>query len=249
MDCGNLLELHLYFFEALPVQKKPQMLPDMAAFHLLVLTLLCTLFVYRCHGACAEVASDTEAVAGKGFKLGCISCKRRSEVDGSAYVEWYFKPKGESGFVHIYTYNEDGPTIEHDQFQDRLDWNGSKRSHDIQDGSIYLFNVTFNDTGTYRCYFYRTLFYENYEYSTTVDKLVHLSVVAKASRGTASIVSEVMMYVSIIGLQVWLLIEMIYCYRKIAAAGEEALREAANAEYLAIASESKDNCAGVQVGE
>lgn len=48
-----------------------------------------------------------------------------------------------------------------------------------------------------------------------------------ATRGTASIVSEVMMYVSIIGLQVWLLIEMIYCYRKIAAAGEEALREAA----------------------
>ena len=48
-----------------------------------------------------------------------------------------------------------------------------------------------------------------------------------ATRGTASIVSEVMMYVSIIGLQVWLLIEMIYCYRKISAAGEEALREAA----------------------
>lgn len=48
-----------------------------------------------------------------------------------------------------------------------------------------------------------------------------------ATRGMASIVSEVMMYVSIIGLQVWLLIEMIYCYRKIAAAGEEALREAA----------------------
>lgn len=48
-----------------------------------------------------------------------------------------------------------------------------------------------------------------------------------ATRETASIVSEVMMYVSIIGLQVWLLIEMIYCYRKIAAAGEEALREAA----------------------
>ncbi|TMS18467.1 Sodium channel subunit beta-1 [Larimichthys crocea] len=132
---------------------------------------------------------------------------------------------------------------------DRLDWNGSKRSNDIQDGSIYLLNVTFNDTGTYSCFFNRILFYANYEYNTVVNKVVQLSVVAKATRGTASIVSEVMMYVSIIGLQVWLLIEMIYCYRKIAAAGEEALREAANAEYLAIASESKDNCAGVQVGE
>ncbi len=47
------------------------------------------------------------------------------------------------------------------------------------------------------------------------------------TRGMASILSEVMMYVSIIGLQLWLVIEMIYCYRKIAAAGEEALRESA----------------------
>ncbi|XP_031696167.1 sodium channel subunit beta-1 [Anarrhichthys ocellatus] len=149
----------------------------------------------------------------------------------------------------IYTYNEEGPTIESDNFMDRVDWNGSKRSPDIQDASIYLLNVTFNDSGTYQCFFNRILFYDNYEYSTTISKVVHLTVVAKATRGTASIVSEVMMYVTIIGLQVWLLIEMIYCYKKIAAAGEEALREAANAEYLAIASEGKDNCAGVQVGE
>lgn len=221
----------------------------MAPVHLLFLSLISALFVYRCHGACAEVDSDTEAVAGRGFKLGCISCKRRSEVDGSATVEWYFRAKGEADFVRIYTYNEKGGMVEHDDFVDRVDWYGSKRSNDIQDASIYLVNVTFNDTGTYRCFFNRILFYGTYEYSTVVSKVVHLSVVAKASRGTASIVSEVMMYVSIIGLQLWLLIEMIYCYRKIAAAGEEALREAANAEYLAIASESKDNCAGVQVGE
>ncbi|XP_029976758.1 sodium channel, voltage-gated, type I, beta b [Salarias fasciatus] len=221
----------------------------MAPVHLLFLSLISVLFVYRCHGACAEVDSDTEAVAGKGFKLGCISCKMRSEVKGSATVEWYFKAKGEADFVHIYTYNDQGGTVEHDDFMDRVNWYGSKRSHDIQDASIYLVNVTFNDSGTYTCFFNRILFYDNYEYSTVITKVVHLSVVAKATRGTASIVSEVMMYVSIIGLQLWLLIEMIYCYRKIAAAGEEALREAANAEYLAIASESKDNCAGVQVGE
>ncbi|XP_003969287.1 sodium channel, voltage-gated, type I, beta b [Takifugu rubripes] len=215
---------------------------------LLLVSLLCSLFAYRCHGACAEVDSDTEAVAGKGFKLGCISCKKRSEVDSSATVEWYFRPKGEADFFHIYTYNN-GPTIEHEQFLERIYWNGSKRSNDIQDASIYLFNVSFNDSGTYRCFFNRALFYDKYEYNTVVSKVVHLTVVAKATRETASIVSEVMMYVSIIGLQVWLLIEMIYCYRKISAAGEEALREAANAEYLAIASESKDNCAGVQVGE
>lgn len=223
---------------------------DGTVFHLLILALLCSLSVDQARGACAEVDSDTEAVAGKGFKLGCISCKRRSEVEGTATVEWYFRAKGEADFVRIYSYNEEGGTIEHDDFIDRIDWNGSKRSMDIQDASIYLLNVTFNDTGTYRCFFNRILSYDNnYEYNDVVSKVVHLNVVAKANRGTASIVSEVMMYVSIIGLQVWLLIEMIYCYRKIAAAGEEALREAANAEYLAIASESKDNCAGVQVGE
>ncbi|XP_068567493.1 sodium channel, voltage-gated, type I, beta b [Cebidichthys violaceus] len=220
----------------------------MAVSNLLLLALLCSMFAY-CRGACAEPDSDTEAVAGKGFKLGCLSCKRRSEVTGTATVEWYFRGKGEADFNRIYTYNEEGPNIESDNFLDRVDWNGSKRSNDIQDASIYLLNVTFNDSGTYQCFFNRILFYDNYEYSTTVSKVVHLTVVAKATRGTASIVSEVMMYVSIIGLQVWLLIEMIYCYRKISAAGEEALREAANAEYLAIASESKDNCAGVQVGE
>ncbi|XP_057683462.1 sodium channel subunit beta-1-like [Corythoichthys intestinalis] len=221
----------------------------MPTIRVLLLLLSCALFVRRCHGACAEVDSDTEAVAGKGFKLGCISCKMRSEVKASATIEWFFQAKGEEEFVQIYTYNEYGPTIEYDFFTDRLDWNGSKSSNDIQDASIYILNVTFNDTGTYRCIFTRTLLYENYENTTMISKEVHLHVVAKATRGTASIVSEVMMYVSIIGLQVWLLIEMIYCYRKIAAAGEEALREAANAEYLAIASESKDNCADVQVGE
>ncbi|XP_054620705.1 sodium channel, voltage-gated, type I, beta b [Dunckerocampus dactyliophorus] len=221
----------------------------MTAIHILLIFLSSALFVHRCHGACAEVDSDTEAVAGKGFKLGCISCKRRSEVKAAATVEWYFQAEGEVDFVQIYTYNEGGASIENEHFVDRLDWNGSKTSNDIQDASIYLLNVTFNDSGTYRCFFNRILSFENYEYTTVISKVVRLTVVAKATRGTASIVSEVMMYVSIIGLQVWLLIEMIYCYRKIAAAGEEALREAANAEYLAIASESKDNCAGVQVGE
>ena len=44
------------------------------------------------------------------------------------------------------------------------------------------------------------------------------------NRAMASIVSEVMMYVSIIILQLWLLVEMIYCYRKISS-DEEAQRD------------------------
>ncbi|KAG7457677.1 hypothetical protein MATL_G00229900 [Megalops atlanticus] len=215
---------------------------------LLVPALLCALQVSLCNAACAEVDSDTEAVVGQGFKLGCISCKMRGEVEGSATVDWFFRAKGESDYVHIYNYEDETPTIVDERFEDRVDWNGSKKTTDIQDASIYILNVTFNDTGTYRCLFNRVLTYPYYEFQTKAIKYIQLSVVAKATRGTASIVSEVMMYVSIIGLQLWLLVEMIYCYRKIAAAGDEALRESA-AEYLAIASESKDNCAGVQVAE
>lgn len=84
--------------------------------------------------------------------------------------------------LQIYTYNEDGPTIVDDHFMDRVDWNGSKRSNDIQDGSIYVLNVTLNDTGTYQCFFHRILFYANYEYNTIVSKVVHLNVVRKGTR-------------------------------------------------------------------
>ncbi|XP_026145201.1 sodium channel subunit beta-1-like isoform X1 [Carassius auratus] len=215
---------------------------------LLLLCVFCSLCVSLCSGACAEVDSDTEAVAGQPFKLGCISCKMRGEVEASATVDWLFRARGEADFVHIYSYDGEASSIIDERFQDRMEWHGSKKTFDLQDASVDLLNVTFNDSGVYRCIFNRVLTYEHYEFSTTASKEVHLTVVAKATRGTASIVSEVMMYVSIIGLQLWLLVEMIYCYRKIAAAGEEALRASA-AEYLAIASESKDNCAGVQVAE
>lgn len=92
--------------------------------------------------------------------------------------------------IQIYTYNEGGPTIENDQFADRVDWNGSKRSRDIQDASIYLFNVTFNDSGTYRCFFNRILSYDNYEYNDVVSKVVHLSVVGKGTTLYRSLVFE-----------------------------------------------------------
>lgn len=215
-----------------------------------MLLVLVALQVSRCHGACVEVDSDTEAVVNEGFKLGCISCKMRGEVQAVASVEWYFMAKDEEDYTPLFEYDEKpGNILDKLRFEDRLAWNGSKNTRDLQDGSIYILNVTYNDTGTYRCVFQRTLIYSNYEYSANASKIVKMKVVPKLTRGMASILSEVMMYVSIIGLQFWLLVEMIYCYRKIAAAGEEALRESA-AEYLAIASESKDNCAsGVQAAE
>lgn len=87
-----------------------------------------------------------------------------------------------SPWHQIYTYTEEGQNVESDNFMDRIDWNGSKRSNDIQDASIYLLNVTFNDSGTYQCFFNRILFYDNYEYSTVISKVVHLTVVAKGRR-------------------------------------------------------------------
>ncbi|XP_043088848.1 sodium channel, voltage-gated, type I, beta b [Puntigrus tetrazona] len=215
---------------------------------LLLLSVFFSFSVSLCSGACAEVDSDTEAEAGEPFKLGCISCKMRGEVEATATVDWLFRARGEADFVHIYSYDGEAARIIDERFQDRMEWHGSRNTFDLQDASVDILNVTFNDSGVYRCIFNRVLSYKHYEFSTIASKEVHLTVVAKATRGTASIVSEVMMYVSIIGLQLWLLVEMIYCYRKIAAAGEEALRASA-AEYLAIASESKDNCAGVQVAE
>ncbi|KAJ0066456.1 hypothetical protein NL108_013228, partial [Boleophthalmus pectinirostris] len=127
----------------------------------------------------------------------------------------------------MYSYESKMGMVIDQRFYDRLEWYGSKDTLDLQDGSIYIVNVTYNDTGTYRCVFQRTLIYPNHEHQANASKTVHLHVVHKLTRGMASILSEVMMYVSIIGLQFWLLVEMIYCYRKIAAAGEEALRESA----------------------
>uniref|UniRef100_A0A8B9H852 Sodium channel regulatory subunit beta-3 n=1 Tax=Astyanax mexicanus TaxID=7994 RepID=A0A8B9H852_ASTMX len=130
-------------------------------------------------GACVEVDSDTEAVVHGGFKLGCISCKMRGEVEASATVDWWFMAKGEEDFTHIYSYADMVGTVTDERFVDRLDWNGSKKTVDLQDGSIYILNVTFNDTGTYRCYFDRMLNFEHYEYRTNTTKFITINVVAK----------------------------------------------------------------------
>ncbi|XP_047454102.1 sodium channel, voltage-gated, type I, beta a isoform X2 [Mugil cephalus] len=194
----------------------------------LLLLLLLLLQASRCHGACVEVESDTEAVANDGFKLGCISCKRRGEVTADATVTWFFKASDETEFTALYKYEHLRGEIMDPRFYDRLEWNGSKDTKDLQDGSIYILNVTHNDTGTYMCMFTRVLKYLNFDFPSNSSKIIDMKVVSRLTRGMASILSEVMMYVSIIGLQFWLVVEMIYCYRKISAAGEEALRESAS---------------------
>lgn len=68
-----------------------------------------------------------------------------------------------------------------DRFSHRLHWNGSKNTVDVQDGSIYILNVTYNDTGTYRCYFDRNLFFSNYEFHTNDTKFITINVVGKGT--------------------------------------------------------------------
>lgn len=48
-----------------------------------------------------ELEPDTEAVANKGFKLGCISCKMRGEVRAVASVSWFFKAEDEEDFSPV----------------------------------------------------------------------------------------------------------------------------------------------------
>uniref|UniRef100_A0A3B4H7R4 Sodium channel regulatory subunit beta-3 n=1 Tax=Pundamilia nyererei TaxID=303518 RepID=A0A3B4H7R4_9CICH len=196
----------------------------------------------QCHAGCSEVDSLTEAVAGEGFLLGCISCKRREEVPARATVDWHFKPLGEEEFRHIFHYDYPVADILHEDFSHRLVWRGTLND-DIQMGTVYVNNVTFNDTGTYRCTFHRTLFLPLSPGLVTVEKEVELSVVTVANRELTDVISEIMMYVLVTFLQLWLIAVLIYCYKKIW--DEHEARQAKKAQ--AGQGESKDNCDGVQL--
>nr|XP_028694268.1 sodium channel subunit beta-1 isoform X1 [Macaca mulatta] len=177
-------------------------------------------------GGCVEVDSETEAVYGMTFKILCISCKRRSETTAETFTEWTFRQKGTEEFVKILRYENEVLQLEEDErFEGRVVWNGSRGTKDLQDLSIFITNVTYNHSGDYECHVYRLLFFENYEHNTSVVKKIHIEVVDKANRDMASIVSEIMMYVLIVVLTIWLVAEMVYCYKKIAAATETAAQE------------------------
>ncbi|TNN67750.1 Sodium channel subunit beta-1 [Liparis tanakae] len=122
--------------------------------------------------------------------------ERRHVTDSSPPASLCMSPP------RVYTYKNRSFNITDQRFSDRVHWNGSKNTEDLQDGSIFILNVTFNDSGTYLCEFNRTLKYLNFKYQTYNKKMIVMRVVPRRTRGLASILSEVMMYVSIIGLQV-----------------------------------------------
>ncbi|XP_008423892.1 sodium channel regulatory subunit beta-3 isoform X2 [Poecilia reticulata] len=182
-------------------------------------TLLLLLFVvHLSRPVCVDVASDTDAVLGGSMKLTCISCLKREELKPNTSVNWYFTSSENTTYdrIHIFEINKgglDGP------FRDRLVWNGSK---DLQDVSLLILNVSKSDRGTYECHVNRTFDFGVYTPSTQTVKNITLTVKEKASNDTTAIYSEIMMYVLLVFLTLWLLVEMVYCYRKISKSDEQA---------------------------
>uniref|UniRef100_A0A672MAH5 Sodium channel subunit beta-1-like n=1 Tax=Sinocyclocheilus grahami TaxID=75366 RepID=A0A672MAH5_SINGR len=157
------------------------------------------------------------------FLLVCISCKRREEVPGSAIVDWHYKAAGSDEFIHvsrIFQYEYNNPIILHENFEGRLEWKGTMGTKDVQIGSVFIHNVTYNDTGTYLCTFHRTLYLPLNEEHVVISKEVELTVVENANPELTAVISEIMMYVLIAVLQLWMIGVLIYCYRKIYAENE-----------------------------
>ncbi|XP_029959497.1 sodium channel subunit beta-1 isoform X2 [Salarias fasciatus] len=213
----------------------------------LSLVVVFSLLVCGCHGGCAEVESLTEAELGRGFLLGCISCKSREEVSARSTVDWHFRAPGQDRFVHIFHYDHPTADVLHPDFGGRLEWRGTP-GRDVQVGAVFLHNVTKDDSGTYRCTFQRTLLLPQGHQHVRVEKEVELSVVAVANRELTAVVSEIMMYVLIVFLQLWLVGVLVYCYRK--TWDEHEAREARKAlRAQAALMEVKDSCDGVQLEE
>ncbi|XP_026219158.1 sodium channel subunit beta-3 isoform X2 [Anabas testudineus] len=184
--------------------------------HLQTLVLLVFL-VCPCQPVCVDVPSDTEAVLGKAHMLTCISCMRREEVKAKTRVDWYFLQKEDSPRIHIYKYEGDTPAELDGPFKGRLTWNGSQ---DLQDVSIEIVNVTHNDSGIYECQVFREFEFDFFTPSVSITKNFTLNVKEKATKDLTAIYSEIMMYVLLVFLTFWLLVEMVYCYRKISKSDE-----------------------------
>lgn len=80
----------------------------------------------------------------------------------------------------FYTYKDATQETVDVRFYGRLGWKGSNNTKDLQDGSIYMNNVTLDDAGTYMCIFNRVLMYPIYQYKTNTSKSFVLNVVPQS---------------------------------------------------------------------
>ncbi|KAK2831304.1 hypothetical protein Q7C36_016390 [Tachysurus vachellii] len=199
--------------------------------------------VWECRAVCVDAISDTEAVLGRTMKLTCVSCMKREEITAQTKVYWYYRPDRDAVRQDIYLYDGIGQDME-GPWKGRLLWHGSK---DLQDVSISIVNVTLNDSGLYECVVHRQFSFNSY--TPSMEKTVEIELVVReqASEDLTALYSEIMMYVLLVFLTLWLLVEMIYCYRKISKSDEQA--QDSPTDYLAIPSENKENPPGPAVTE
>ncbi|XP_070826422.1 sodium channel regulatory subunit beta-3 isoform X2 [Chaetodon trifascialis] len=177
--------------------------------------------VHLSHPVCVDVPSATEAVLGKPMRLTCIACMRREEIKAKTRVDWYYMPSEKNtppNKTHIYMYEDDKPVELDGPFKGRLAWNGSQ---DLQDVSIQIINVTYDDSGVYECHVLRQFEFDFFTPSVSIAKDIKLRVIEKATQDATAIYSEIMMYVLLVFLTFWLLVEMVYCYRKISKSDEQ----------------------------
>ncbi|XP_030192959.1 sodium channel regulatory subunit beta-3 isoform X2 [Gadus morhua] len=169
------------------------------------------------HAVCVDIPSETEAVVGRAMKLTCIACMTREEVKSLTRVDWFYLTNNDTLLIPIFQYRNGRPKEVEGPWEKRLLWNGSV---DLQDLSIWILNVSLNDSGTYRCDVFRQFKFDYFTPSVNKTKVIQLKVYPTAKVNPASLYSEVMMYVLLVFLTLWLLVEMVYCYRKISRADD-----------------------------
>ncbi|XP_077454361.1 sodium channel regulatory subunit beta-1 [Stigmatopora argus] len=219
---------------------------SMAATHVrLSLLVVVGLFACECTGGCAEVDSLTEAVRGQAFVLGCISCKKRGEVSAVSTLDWHFRARGRENFTHIFRYRHPTAHVVSAAFEGRLDWLGTA-GEDVQTGAVALRDVRSDDAGTYRCTFSRTLLLAGFRPRVSVEKEVELGVVDVANRHLAAVVSEMIMCTLIVLLQLWLVVVLVYCYKKISHDTEARQARAALKERTALL---EGECVSLEEGQ
>uniref|UniRef100_A0A4W4GC91 Sodium channel regulatory subunit beta-3 n=1 Tax=Electrophorus electricus TaxID=8005 RepID=A0A4W4GC91_ELEEL len=177
---------------------------------------------------CVDAVSDTEAVLGRPMKLTCVSCMKREEISAETRVNWYYTgPDDDRQSIFLY----DGrPRDLEGPWKGRLQWNGSK---DLQDVSISIIKIRLNDSGRYECVVHRQFSFNLY--TPSMEKRVEINTDSTAWY------SEIMMYVLLVFLTFWLLVEMIYCYRKISKSDEQTQDSAVILLKLIISTHSIQN--------
>lgn len=168
-----------------------------------------SLSVHTSQSVCVDVPSATEAVLGEPMKLTCIACMKREEIKARTRVDWYYMPEKDSNVPpnkhhvgpswsctspdlralstharrlrpQIYRFEDNNRTEMDGPFKGRLLWNGSQ---DLQDLSIRILNVTFNDSGVYECHVFRRFEFNFFAPSVLVTKDIKLRVKEKGAAG------------------------------------------------------------------